>query len=52
MSPIKKKALEMAMNNPVMVEYFMSPHYALETYSTGQEKRRARREQKMKSRKK
>jgi hypothetical protein len=52
MNPIEKKALEMAMSKPLMVEYFISPQYAAyETYSTGQEKRRERREQKRKGKK-
>lgn len=52
MNPIEKKALEKAMSNPLMVEYLMSPQYTIETYPTGQEKRRARRKQKRKDKKK
>ena len=44
--------LEKAMNNPLMVEYLMPPRYTIETYSTGQEKRRARRKQKRENKKK
>ncbi len=54
MNPIEKEALkEKMMNNPFMVEYSLHPQYApIETYPTGQERRRARREQKRKNKKK
>lgn len=57
MNPIKKKELETVfiakpMNDPRMVEYLMPPRYTIETYSTGQEKRRARRKQERKGKKK
>ncbi len=52
MNPFEKEELERALNNPLVDVYHMLPHYTIETYSTGQDKRRARRKQERKNKKK
>ena len=47
---IEKKALEVVMSN--LVEYLNVPNYTIETYSTGQDKRRERRKKERKNKKK
>lgn len=58
MNPLEKEELEKmielekVMNNPLVDVYHMLPRYTFETYSTGQDKRRARRKQERKNKKK